>query len=792
LASQPTASTSFVIDDNGMLYGWGRNDLGQVGNGTMAVEPPAVTQPFGIAPPQGATGWRRVSAGWGHTLGLANDDQLYACGFNGSGRLGTGRSTNELAPTRVALPTDVTGWSDVAAGGGHSLAIGSDGKVYAWGANDWGQLGIGAAGSPGSDVPVPVNLPEELGGWKAVAAGSAHSVALSQSGELCFWGRNVFGQPKGPDVISSKAPTRIPAPSGATKWRKIGAGYNHSFAIADNGKLYAWGANNDGQLGIGSIQSSDSPQAVINPATNIVEWISASGGFNSSIGLDSAGNLYIWGRIPPGESGISIAPQPRKFNPPHCAPGWKHCTGGYLHSLAIASDCRLYGWGTNDFRQIDPSSRVSYRPFAGPIFGLAAVCSDIPNTAPIVSLTTDWSEYDTPAKIRMTAGLFDCEANVAAVMIYESTNVLTVMNVEMLSPSMTVSFVWSNAAVGRYTFWAAAVDEFGLRATSAPVSVVVYLLTNGITDIRLTTNEVDLANALLAWDCGGIRVRQTIVSAPVSQDAMPLGIFQTSPPLSDGYGLAGPGIVMSTGIAGDYVTSPNRSLSTTYRYGSTATTPQEVVLDQLGPPGNNFRHYDVTEVTVHFDVLPEYDRIELKVVFGSEEFPEFIWSNFIDVFGVLLNGTNIAVVDGAPLSPNHPAMRIIRGTELDGVLAPGDDPQIVLTAQVTPGSSNNVLTFILADTADDILDTTVYLSELHALPAHQEYAMRIDLAEATPNEVTLKVTGVPCGQVVIESSIDLRDWTGISTNTPQSGFARVTVPAQGFAPSSFFRVRRVR
>jgi hypothetical protein len=84
------------------------------------------------------------------------------------------------------------------------------------------------------------------------------------------------------------------------------------------------------------------------------------------------------------------------------------------------------------------------------------------------------------------------------------------------------------------------------------------------------------------------------------------------------------------------------------------------------------------------------------------------------------------------------------------------------------------------------------LSELHALPAHQEYAMRIDLAEATPNEVTLKVTGVPCGQVVIESSIDLRDWTGISTNTPQSGFARVTVPAQGFAPSSFFRVRRVR
>jgi alpha-tubulin suppressor-like RCC1 family protein len=271
LASHPTASTSFVIDENGILYGWGRNDLGQVGNGTLSVEPPGIGMPFGILPPAGANGWKRVSAAWSHTLAITDNDQLYAWGFNGAGRLGTGRLTNETAPAPVALPPGVSGWLDVAAGGGHSLAIGSDGRIYAWGANDWGQLAIGPPSSGGTDIPVAAELPAEAGKWKAVAAGNAHSLALSQIGELYFWGRSISYQGEGV-TFSAKAPTWIPAPQGSYRWRKIAAGYNHSFAIADNGKLYAWGARDDGQLGTGSPYiGGNTPLAVVNPGTNAVE-----------------------------------------------------------------------------------------------------------------------------------------------------------------------------------------------------------------------------------------------------------------------------------------------------------------------------------------------------------------------------------------------------------------------------------------------------------------------------------------------------------------------------------------
>jgi alpha-tubulin suppressor-like RCC1 family protein len=790
LASQPTASTSFVIDDNKVLYGWGRNDMGQVGNGSISAQPPYVPRPVEIAPPQGASGWKRISAGWGHTIAIADNDQLYAWGYNGSGRLGTGHSENENAPAAVTLPAGLSGWSEVAAGAHHSLAVGSDGRIYAWGANDWGELG-NVDWSKGTNVPTAINLPSEAGPWKSVAAGNGHSLALSHSGHLYYWGRSVSNQPEGGEIILANPPTRIPAPEGASGWRSIGAGYDHSFAITDTGKLYAWGENADGQLGIGSTNRVDIPQPVSVPG--VTNWAEASGGLLNSIGLDITGNIYEWGRLPTGESSIFAVVPPRPVVPPSCASGWRRCTAGYLHNLAIARDCKLFGWGTNDFRQLSVSKWSPRFRSPQPMAGLEPVCVSQENRAPTISISTDSIQYNSPAGATIRATIFDCEANAVAITFYESTNVISVVDLPATNAqSQSVTFIWSNVVAGAYTVSAEVVDAFGASASSEPVHFTVYSFTNGITDIRLTTNEVDLAEALLAWDCGGIHIRQITTSAQSMPSAGSIGVFQTTPPLS-AYGLAGPGIVISTGNAADYRTGVNSLNRFTTIYGTPSTPEQELVLDAIAETGPaDFKHFDVTELSVHFDLAPGYDRVQMRLIFGSEEYPEFVGSHFIDVFGILLNGVNIASVDGTIISPQHTAMTNISGTELDGVLAVAGNAQLVLTAELEPGSSNNVLTFILADTSDAALDTTVYVSELKAIAIGQQddEALRVGITPLNEGEVRLQVSGIPCGLVAIESSPDLSQWTVLGTNAPQNGIVSLTTHT-GTSPT-FFRARRIR
>ncbi len=153
--------------------------------------------------------------------------------------------------------------------------------------------------------------------------------------------------------------------------------------------------------------------------------------------------------------------------------------------------------------------------------------------------------------------------------------------------------------------------------------------------------------------------------------------------------------------------------------GVPATPAQEALLDpitsrpDLDPP-ETYDHFDVTELVIGFDMQPGYDQVSFNVVFGSEEYPEFVDSPYIDGFGLFLNGANIASVGGQPVNIRHPDMAAIDGTELDGVLAPGGSPLLTFAGAVTP--TGNLLRFIVADTSDGIYDTVVYFSSLEGVP----------------------------------------------------------------------------
>jgi alpha-tubulin suppressor-like RCC1 family protein len=175
----------------------GDNTWGQLGSGTLASPQSSMTAVALSGTP--APTWRTVAAGGFHTLAIRSDGTLWAWGNNAAGQLGQGNQISVNGPTAVGTDTD---WFAVSAGGSHSLAIKLDRTLWSWGANTDGQLGDGS--TTGSSVPIQVGTNTT---WVAVAAGRSHSLAIDIQGRLWVWGRNAEGQ------LGSAAGSAVPSPT---------------------------------------------------------------------------------------------------------------------------------------------------------------------------------------------------------------------------------------------------------------------------------------------------------------------------------------------------------------------------------------------------------------------------------------------------------------------------------------------------------------------------------------------------------------------------------------------------
>ena len=131
--------------------------------------------------------------------------------------------------------------------------------------------------------------------------------------------------------------------------------------------------------------------------------------------------------------------------------------------------------------------------------------------------------------------------------------------------------------------------------------------------------------------------------------------------------------------------------------------------------GGSFSAFDASQLDLYFDLPAGSHVLTLDLVFGSEEFPEFVGTKFTDGFGVFLNGQNVGLVAGETIQVDHPEMQALAGTELDAVLAPDGDPLLRLALELE-GGADQVLSFLIFDTSDSILDSTVYLSKLVLMP----------------------------------------------------------------------------
>jgi alpha-tubulin suppressor-like RCC1 family protein len=198
---------------------------------------------------QGLTDVVAIAAGGAFSLAVRSDGTVWAWGDNSHGELGVGTVVDSNVPVQVHT---LTGVIAIAAGQDHALALTSAGKVYAWGLGSDGQVGDGLFSSSAS----PVAVTGLSSGVTAIAAGADHSLALLSGGTVDAWGDDSNGQLGNASTTNVDTPVAVGGLGGV---QQISAGSLYSLAVTGSGQAYAWGQNNDGQLGIGSTADAHIP-----------------------------------------------------------------------------------------------------------------------------------------------------------------------------------------------------------------------------------------------------------------------------------------------------------------------------------------------------------------------------------------------------------------------------------------------------------------------------------------------------------------------------------------------------
>ena len=328
-----------------------------------------------ITPPGHSRGIRfnQVSAGGeqasviGFSVGVASDGNAYAWGNNQYGQLGQdpAKTTMQNTPTKVPLPDGVAAgftYTQVAAGGAHTLAIGSDGILYSWGRNDHGQLGDGT--TTDQYKPQPVNNPDTGQSFKTVriSAGAFDSAAIDDQGYVYTWGceHNSYSD-YGTD---KKAPTLAKDPNGSSQGLhavQVSVKWSFILALDEDGNVYAWGYNTNGQLGNGTATGdgnasyANDPKPVQDPkdASKTFKATQISVGTRHALAIGKEdGSLYTWGKV-------NDTNYTRPTNDPaNTGNDFKatQISAGTWHSLAIDQDGNAWGWGWNYYGQTGSGS----------------------------------------------------------------------------------------------------------------------------------------------------------------------------------------------------------------------------------------------------------------------------------------------------------------------------------------------------------------------------------------------------------------------------------------------------
>jgi alpha-tubulin suppressor-like RCC1 family protein len=315
------------VKSNGKLLCWGKNDHGQLGDGstTERAKPTEVES--------GDLTWASVSAGHEHTCGVTLDHRLYCWGNDYPANLATERGTSPLSPSEV-VPAD-DDWLTVSVGSTHACAIKTDRRLFCWGRNNHAQIGNGER----TNAYIPTQEASAGTDWVTVSAGDEYTCGVRANGSLFCWGSNGWrlGDGTGAERTS---PTEVA--TAARDWIGVDAGWRGTCGVKSDGRIFCWGP--DRSLTLDDVATT-SPGKLVQ--------VSDGDGFTSVVvggthacGTTKERGLICWGRqsLPLGHG----AERPR-LSPSEvvtAANDWKSVTAGGGHACAVKNDGRLFCWGS--------------------------------------------------------------------------------------------------------------------------------------------------------------------------------------------------------------------------------------------------------------------------------------------------------------------------------------------------------------------------------------------------------------------------------------------------------------
>lgn len=267
------------------------------------------------------------------------DGTLFAWGWNEFGQLGVGDHTPRAERSRVMGDVRM-----VVVGGYHALALKSDGTVWGWGRNRYGELGNGHT----VDSPHPIWVLDDV---VDLTAGASHVLAVKADGTLWAWGSNHLGQLGDGTLEDRHRPVRV---MGGVL--RVAAGKWHSVAVRSSGSVWTWGANKYGELGFGRGVLCMKPTRVLR------DGVHASAGDEHTVVVTKDGTLWGWGSNLNGQLALVRKRGGAWWFPPEARSPRRimrdvmDVSAGSFHTLAVKRDGTLVGWGQNRFGQVNTRS----------------------------------------------------------------------------------------------------------------------------------------------------------------------------------------------------------------------------------------------------------------------------------------------------------------------------------------------------------------------------------------------------------------------------------------------------
>ena len=318
------------------VFAWGCNTHGQLGDNTVVHK----SSPVRVV--SGFTDWCQVSAGTRNTAAIRTNGTLWTWGCNSWGQLGDNTVVAKSSPVSVA--GGFTDWCQVGInpGANHTAALRTNGTLWTWGSNACGILGDNTVANKSSPVSVVGGFTD----WCQISVGTSHSAAIRTNGTLWTWGSNSYGALGHNTATTCSRSSPVSVVGGFTDWCQVSVGNIFTAAVRTNGTIWTWGLNNNGQLGDNTVVCKSSPVGVVGGFTN---WCQVSAGPTQTAAIRTNGTIWTWGFNVRGQLGDNTVIN--KSSPVSVVGGftdWCQISVGGLHIAALRTNGTLWTWGGNN------------------------------------------------------------------------------------------------------------------------------------------------------------------------------------------------------------------------------------------------------------------------------------------------------------------------------------------------------------------------------------------------------------------------------------------------------------